>query len=110
MKLIISRDDLLNHPCEKYDDLPLKETFNAIEEIAKRGGKAIDVLWLIKNCVLAQTPEILEYYKSLKPSFNDVNWFIKKCKFVQTPEILEYFKSLNPTTTQVRWLINRLES
>lgn len=60
MKLIISRDDLLNHPCEKYDDLPLKETFNAIEEIAKRGGKAIDVLWLIKNCVLAQTPEILE--------------------------------------------------
>jgi len=108
MKLIIKKTDLLETPCERYNDLP--NQFDAIEEITKRGNRSEDVNWLIINCEFAQTNEILEYYKSLKPSFNDVNWFIKKCKFVQTPEILEYFKSLNPTTTQVRWLINRLES
>ena len=103
MKLIIKKTDLLKTPCERYKDLP--NQFDAIEEIAKRGNISEDVVWFIKNCKLAQTNEMLEYYKSLNPSFNDVSWFIKNCKLAQTNEMLEYYKSLNPSFDDVVWLI-----
>jgi hypothetical protein len=107
MKLIIKKTDLLKTPCAKYKNLP--NQFDAIEEIAKRGNISEDVRWLIKNCKLAQTNEMLEYYKSLNPSFDDVSWVIKNCKFAQTPEILEYYKSLKPSFNDVRLLIESCE-
>ena len=103
MKLIIKKTDLLETPCERYNDLP--NQFDAIEEITKRGNRSEDVVWLIINCEFAQTNEILEYYKSLKPSFDDVRWLIAHCKLAQTNEMLEYYKSLKPSFDDVRLLI-----
>ena len=92
MKLIIKKTDLLETPCERYKDLP--NQFDAIEEITKRGNRSEDVNWLIINCEFAQTNEILEYYKSLKPSFDDVRLLIAHCEFAQTNEMLKYLESL----------------
>ena len=92
MKLIIKKTDLLETPCERYKNLP--NQFDAIAEITKRGNISEDIVWLIAHCEFAQTNEMLEYYKSLNPSFNDVSWFIKNCKFAQTNEMLEYLGSL----------------
>ena len=103
MKLIIKKTDLLETPCERYNDLP--NQFDAIEEITKRGNRSEDAVWLIVYCKLAQTNEMLEYYKSLKPPFNDVRWLIAKCELAQTNEMLEYYKSLNPSFDDVRLLI-----
>ena len=104
MELLIKKTDLLDIPCDRYNDLP--EKFDAIAEITKRGNISEDVNWLIINCEFAQTNEILEYYKSLNPSFDDVRWLIAQCKFAQTNEMLEYYKSLNPPYSDVSWLIN----
>ena len=92
MKLIIKKTDLLKTPCARYKDLP--NQFDAIEEITKRGNISEDVVWFIKNCKLAQTNEMLEYYKSLNPSFDDVVWLITHCNFAQNYEMLEYLESL----------------
>ena len=37
---------------------------------------------------------MLEYYKSLNPSFDDVRLLIAHCEFAQTNEMLEYLESL----------------
>ena len=96
MELLIKKTDLLDTPCDRYNDLP--EKFDAIEEITKRGNISKDVVWLIAHCEFAQTNEMLEYYKSLNPSFNDVSWLIKNFKFAQTPEMIKYLESLNKKT------------
>ena len=103
MKLIIKKTDLLETPCERYNDLP--EKFDAIEEITKRGNISEDVSWLIEHCKLAQTNEMLDYYKSLKPSYKDVSWFIANCNFAQNYEMLEYYKSLKPSFNDISWFI-----
>ena len=92
MKLIIKKTDLLKTPCERYNDLP--NQFDAIAEITKRGNISEDIVWLIAHCEFAQTNEMLEYYKLLKPPFNDVSWFITNCNFAQNYEMLEYLESL----------------
>ena len=92
MKLIIKKTDLLETPCERYKDLP--NQFDAIDEITKRGNISEDVVWFIKNCKFAQTNEMLEYYKWLKPSFDDVRLLIAHCEFAQTNEMLKYLESL----------------
>ena len=51
---------------------------------------------LIVKCKYAQTPEMLEYFKSLKPDVGEVSDLIAKCEYAQTSEMVEYFKSLNP--------------
>jgi hypothetical protein len=81
MKLIIKKTDLLSIPYEIYDDLP--EEFDIINEIKKRGNRYEDVRWFIRNCEIAQTKEMLEYYKSLNPHYRDVRFFITKCPFAQ---------------------------
>ena len=86
-----------------YKDLPYE--FDVIEEIKKRGNKHQHVSWLISNCKLAQTPEMLQYYKSLNPDYGNVRLLISYCKLAQTHEMLEYYKSLNPDYKDVRWLI-----
>jgi hypothetical protein len=91
-KLIIRKSDLLFKPCSEYNNLP--EEFDAIEEIRKRGNQLSDLRWLITYCPKAQTQEMLEYFKSLKPRYYDVIELIKNCKFAQTQEMLEYFNSL----------------
>ena len=103
MKLIIKKTDLLETPCERYKNLP--NQFDAIEEITKRGNRSEDVNWLITNCKFAQTNEMLEYYKSLNPSFEDVRLLIEIFKFAQTNEMLEYYKSLKPSFYDARWFI-----
>ena len=64
------------------------------------------VSWLIHSCDFAQTNEMLEYYKSLKPDVGDVHWLIKYCDFAQTNEMLEYYKSLKPSYEDVSWLLH----
>ena len=49
---------------------------------------------LIIKCKYAQTPEMLEYFKSLNPDIKDVIHFITECKYAQTPEMTDYYKSL----------------
>ena len=61
MKLVIKKSNLLNAPCNEYDDLPNNE-FDAIKEIAKRGNYTEHVGWLMANCKLAQTTKMLEYF------------------------------------------------
>ena len=68
-----------------------------------------DVLWLIIECKYAQSPEMLDYFKSLNPSVRDVVWLIAYCKYAQTPEMLKYFKSLKPSVLDVRWLIKNCD-
>ena len=92
MKLIIKKTDLLETPCERYKDLP--NQFDAIAEITKRGNRSEDLVWLIAKCELAQTNEILEYYKIIKPSFDDVRWLIAYCEFAQNYEMRKYLESL----------------
>ena len=104
MKLMIKKSDLLDTPCSEYDNLP-NGKFDAIKEIANRGNHIEHVSWLIANCKLAQTAEMLEYFKSLKPSVEDVYWLITNCKFVQTTKMLKYFKSLNPPIEDIHWLM-----
>ena len=103
MKLIIKKSDLIKEPCSAYNDLPFE--FDAIEEIKKRGSQYQHLSWLIVNCKLAQTHEMLQYYKSLNPTYADVSYLIRNCEFAQIPEMLEYYKSLNPDYRDVRWLI-----
>ena len=104
MKLMIKKSDLLNIPYSEYDDLPDNE-FDAIKEIKNRGNHVEHVGWLIVNCKLAQTAEMLTYFKSLTPSAYDVCLVILFCKFAQITEMLEYFKSLNPLKKDVSLLI-----
>jgi hypothetical protein len=106
-RLIIRESDLLDTPCERYSDLP--KEFDAIKEIEKRGNKYNDVNWLIRYCKTAQTPEMLEYYKSLNPDYENVSWLIRDCEFAQTPEMLEYYRSLKPDDINVNWLIKYCE-
>ena len=58
---------------------------------------AWDVRELIVKCKYTQTPETLEYYKSLNPDAWDVRVLIISCEYAQTSEMLEFFKSLNPS-------------
>ena len=104
MKLIIKKSDLLNTPCDEYNNLP-NDKFDAIREIANRGNRVDHVGWLIANCKLAQTAKMLEYFKSLSPSAEDVCWLITNCKFVQTANMLAYYKSLSPSAEDVCSLI-----
>jgi hypothetical protein len=109
-KLIIKKSDLLITPCEAYNDLP--EEFDAIEEIRKRGykrNKIADLKWLITYCPKAQTQEMLNYFISLNPDYDDVSELIRDCEFAQTNEMLECFISLNPSCDEVRWLIRNCE-
>ena len=107
MELSIKKTDLKNKPCKAYDNLP--DEFDAIEEIKKRGNRIgnrlDDVRWLIANCELAQTPEMMAYLKSLKPSAWDFSRVIADCEFAQTAEMLEYLKSLDPSAWDVGRLI-----
>ena len=80
MKLIIKKSDLLDTPCNGYNNLPSGK-FDAIKEIANRGNHAAHVGWLMANCKLAQTTKMLKYLKSLKPLAEDVSWLIRNCKF-----------------------------
>ena len=93
MKLIIKKSDLLNTPCDEYDNLP-DGKFDAIKEIANRGNHAAHVGWLIANCKFARTTKMLEYFKSLNPSAEDVCSLIFCCKFAQKPQMLKYFNLL----------------
>ena len=52
--------------------------------------------WLISNCKICQTEEMLNFYKSLNPYPWDVRWIIIHCKFCQTLEMVKFYKSLNP--------------
>jgi hypothetical protein len=65
----------------------------------------INVSSLIVNCQYCQTEEMLSYYKSLKPAYRDVGWLIKSCKSYQTEEMIEYYKSLDPRYKDVKRLI-----
>jgi hypothetical protein len=86
MKLIIKKTDLLENPCERYKNL--HNQFDAIEEITKRGNRSGDVVWLIAHCEFAQNYEMLEYYKSLNPSFDDVSWLITIVILLKTMKCL----------------------
>ena len=104
MKLIIKKSDLLNTPCDEYNNLP-DGKFDVIKEIANRGNHVEHIGWLMTNCKLAQTPKMLAYFKSLNPSVYDVYSVIKNCKLAQTPKMLEYYKSLKPSIEDVHFLI-----
>ena len=63
------------------------------------------ISWLIESCSFAQTQEMLQYYKSLEPDYEDVKLLIRNCSFAQTQEMLQYYKSLEPSYKNVSWLI-----
>ena len=65
------------------------ENPNVLEKLVYK-----NVSWLIKNCNYAQTPGMLEYFKSLKPYAWDVSDLITNCNYAQTPGMVEYYKSL----------------
>ena len=77
-----------------------KENLNVLENLT-----AWEIGELIAKCKYAQTPEMMEYYKKLKPFYKNVSWLIKNCKYTQTPGMLEYFKSLKPYAWDVSDLI-----
>jgi hypothetical protein len=93
-RLIIKKNelDLSKYFFFDYDNLP--EFFDVIEEIRKIGNKPSYISWLIIHCKYAQKLEILDYYKSLNPSYADVSWLIEHCPFANTPEMNEYLKSI----------------
>ena len=68
-----------------------------------------NVSWFIQECKSAQTQEMLDYYLSLKPNYEDVRWLIEKCKLAQTQEMIDYYLSLNPDYINVRWFIRNCE-
>ena len=104
MKLIIKKSDLLNTPCDEYNNLP-DGKFDAIKEISNRGNHAAHVGWLMANCKFARTTKMLEYFKSRNPSVSNVCFLMENCKFAQTTKMLAYFKSLNPSAEDVCSLI-----
>ena len=103
MILIIKKNDLFNMPCSKYDNLPNCK-FDATKKITIRRNHAKHVSWLIASCKLAQTTDMLEYFKSCKPLAESVSWLIKNCEFARTAKMLKYYKSLSPSAKNVSWL------
>ncbi len=105
----ITLSDLKIKPCKRYYEyIKLNygdSKFNPIDVIEKLKGDYNDVSWLIAWCKYAQTPEMVEYYKSLNPDDRNVGSLIKSCEYVQTPEMIDYYKSLNPDYNDVRCLI-----
>jgi hypothetical protein len=73
------------------------------------GYTLVAIRWLIVSCKYCQTPEVVEYFKSLNPHFSRVSPLIVFCKYCQTPEMLEYYKSLKPDYEDVSWLIRQCE-
>jgi len=83
------------------------QTNEMLEHYKSLKPRYTGVRLLICYCSFARTNEMLEYYKSLKPSYDNVSVLIKYCDFAQTNEMLEYFISLKPSYEYVSWLINR---
>jgi hypothetical protein len=86
-----------------------------IQEIIKKkfnGRKldAWDVMCLIINVKKYQTPEWIEYFKSLNPSAWNVSCLIANVEKYQTPKWIEYFKSLKPDAWNVNDLISNVPS
>ena len=67
----ISLNDLKKMPCDKYlrvilDRYGRNGLFDPLELIGEIGGNNYgDITWLIVNCKIAQTDEMIEYYNSL---------------------------------------------
>lgn len=97
MKLIISKEDLLIVPCERYYNLPDTE-FDAIEEILKRWsqydgleniGYTTDLLWLIMNCEKARIDEVFEFFYQIEKNSNDYTYC--RVLYKKIPQVKEYF-------------------
>ena len=98
--ILISLKDLKVKPCKKYynyiiDNYGKDKLFNPLKIIEKlNDGYYGDVSWLIANCKKYQTKKMIDYYKSLKPTYYYVSWLIVNCNYCQTKEMYEYLKSL----------------
>ena len=68
-----------------------------------------DVQWFIRNCEIAQTQFMIDYYLSLNPYFKNVSWLIINFKFAQTQQMIDYYLSLNPDYRDIRWFIIECE-
>lgn len=104
--LLITRSDLEDYPPVYLPSFPTRGLFNPFEEMEKQGKLNLDtLLWLMRNCPLAQTPDIVTYYLSFNPSAQDMYFLIRYCNIAQTEATLAYYLSLNPPTEDVAMLI-----
>jgi hypothetical protein len=78
-----------------------------IEEVVTYRYEAIGML--IAYSRSSQTPEMLEYYKALRPDAGHVAWLIQQCEYCQTPEMVEFLMALDPQYDIVGNLIANCE-
>jgi hypothetical protein len=112
----ITLNDLNEKPCSNYDYLydiyGMEESFDPIKEIERKVGKSYkDLGWLIGNCQLCQTQEMLNLYLEWNNGdYKDLRWLIRNYQFCQTQEMLNiYLEWNNGDYEDLFWLIRNCQ-
>jgi len=115
----IRLSDISKKPCSDYynyiiENYGINNYFNPIDVFnymkSTHAEIYFDVFWLIKNCKLCNTLELIDYAKSLNPGYSKVSFLISSNEVCQTPEMVKYYFSLNPNKWDILWLKKATES
>ena len=110
MKIKLS--DIGKRPCAKYYDYIIEtyggngefDPIDVFENIEDR--RTSDVSWLLIYCKKSRKKELVEYYKSLNPSYSVISAMIDALSCFKTKKMVKYYMSLNPEISDIEWLIN----